>query len=125
MKKALILLSILVISLTSFAQSDTGINLCGIKETTPQVTTLTIDQLTECGELTANNEHLTVVSFSISMAAGEDFKEFKITGNKLTEKTLVAIKKYNPPKFYIENIKLSSKKGTIQNAGFHKIYIKI
>ena len=115
MKKVLLLLSILTISITGSSQSDLGINICGIKESEPNVTSLTIDQLFECGELTANNKNLTIVSFSLGFVVEGDFREVRIIGNKLSEKKKGVIKKYKPSKFYIEKIKLSSEKGTIQN----------
>jgi hypothetical protein len=124
MKKVLLLLSIVIISLTGFTQSNTGINLCGIKESKPYITIVTMSQLIECGELSANNENLTVVSFSIGMAVGDDFRKIQVTGNKFTKKVVAEIKKYKANKFYIEHIKLSSKKGTIQKVGAHTIILK-
>jgi len=121
MKKTLILLSISIISLTSFSQSNTGINLCSIKDSKPYVITLTLEQLIECGELTANNKDLTISSFSIAMLAGDDALEITVKGHKLSEKVITAIKKHKPSKIYIEKIELSSKKGSIQYAGAHTV----
>ena len=124
MKKVLILLTILTISLTGFSQSKPGINLCGNPETKPDSTILTLDQFIACGELTANNKNLTVVSFAVGIVVEKDYRRIQVHRNKLSELAITSLKKYKPSIIYIEKIKLSSKKGTIQNAQLHTVIIK-
>jgi len=124
MRKALLLFSAIFISLTGFSQSDLVINICNAKESSPYETTLTINQLLECGELTANNKNLTVVFFSIAMSIPGDSRKFITSGNKLSEKMIKIIQEHNPSKIYIESIKLSNEDGVIQNAINHTLIIK-
>mgnify|MGYP005989865733 CR=1 FL=1 len=119
MKTTLLVILIVFTFNSAFSQSDLGINLCGnlkniLHKEKSDVTTISKDEFLKCSEIASNNIHLTVVSFSIGMSAGKDFREIKITGNKLNEKVITSIKNYNPSKLYIEQVELSSKKGTIQ-----------
>ena len=85
MKKALSLLSILIIALTGFSQSKPGVNLCGNPETKPDSTNLTLNQFIACGELTANNKNLTVVSFAVGIVVEKDYRRIQVHRNKLSE----------------------------------------
>jgi hypothetical protein len=118
MKNTLLAFLILFTFNTAFSQSDLGINLCGdtgniINKKKSDVTTISKEAFLNCAKIMTNNTHLTVVSFSIGMSVGNDYQEIKITGNKLNEKVITSIKDYKPSKLYIEQVELSSKKGTI------------
>jgi len=105
------------------AQSNNGINVCG-KESKENVTTLTLNELIKCSELRANNVHLTVVSFLIVIIVNRDKKIFKVKGNKLEERMFISQNQFRYSKLYIEQIKLSSKSGTIQPGKNHTIMLK-
>ena len=124
MKKALIFLSILVISLTSHAQSGIGINFCETLQTTPNVTTLTIKQLIECSELTVNNKNYSLDSYSVTIPVSGDVKVLAILGNKFTEKLTSTLKKYNPSKIYFEQVILMDEKGNKIYGASHTVIIK-
>jgi len=125
MKKILILISILTISLTSFAQSDDGIKLCDIEKSKKHATTLTINQLLKCGELTPNDDELNIISFLFVMNAdGGEVLEIKTSGNKFSEKMIAEIKKHKPFRIYIREIIAARKKGTIQKLKSHTIKLK-
>jgi len=124
MKKALIFFAVLVISLTSHAQSGIGINFCTPLQTTPNVTTLTIKQLLDCSELTVNNKNYSLDSYSVTIPVSSDVKVLTILGNKITEKLTSTLKKYNPSKIYFEQVVLMDEKGNKIYGASHTVIIK-
>lgn len=127
MKKIFFTLAILFTINAAFSQSDLGINLCGNTQNVIKKNNVIIiskEDFFNCSEVTANNENLTIVSFSLGISAGDNYIEISVIGNEISEKVIATIKKYNPSKLYIEKIKLSSKKGVIQSVGAFTIILK-
>jgi hypothetical protein len=124
LKAISVLLFFILSYFNSNAQSNNSINVCGKKESTENVTTLTLNELINCLELRANNVHLTVVSFLLIIKIDKETKIFKVNGNKLTERMVISQNQFRYSKLHIEKIKLSSKKGTIQPGENHTIILK-
>tara|TARA_B100000809_G_scaffold252685_1_gene287676 strand:- start:4388 stop:4765 length:378 start_codon:yes stop_codon:yes gene_type:complete len=124
MKKILTLLAVLVLSLTTYAQSGIGIFLCENTQEKPNVTTLTITQLTTCSELTVSNKNYSLGSYSATMAVGGDVRVLTVIGNKISEKLKSSIKKYKPNKIYFEQIVLIDEKGNKIYGATHTVILK-
>lgn len=125
MKKILLIISVLAISLTSFAQDDIGIKLCDFEKSKKHATTLYIHQLLKCGEVTPNNDELNIISFLFVMniEAGEVLK-MKTSGGNFSEEMIAAIQKHKPSRIYIQEIIAAKKRGTIQKLKSHTLKLK-
>jgi len=124
MKKILTLLAVLVLSLTTYAQSGIGIFLCENTPTKSNVTTLTIAQLTTCSELTVSNKNYSLGSYSATMAVAGDVRVLTVIGNKISENLKSSIKKYKPNKIYFEQIVLIDEKGNKIYGATHTVILK-
>lgn len=124
MKKALVLFSILALALTSYAQSGIGINFCGKTQAKSNKTTLTINQLLECAELTVNNGNYNIYSCKAVVSLDGDVKTIELKGEKFSEKLIKNIKKIKPNKIYFETIILIDHMGNKIYGAHHTVIIK-
>jgi hypothetical protein len=124
MKRYLLLLPILLISLTSSAQSGIGINFCENTKLKSTETTLTLKQLLECAELTVNNKNYTIYSYTVTINLSGVIKKLMISGNKFSDKLTASIKKDKPNKIYFEEVLLMDEKGNKIYGATHTIIIK-
>ena len=113
--KNLLLVVTLFLSIDSFAQQDLNLSICEISakeivtnKNTSNVIVISQQKLLNCLEIGINNKTWKISSFSLGMVAGKDYLEINTKGNRLNDKMVEAIKKYNPEKIYIEKIVASN-----------------
>jgi len=128
MKKVLVLLSILVLSLTGLSQSELGLSFCGIEQSSMKKgneskTFLSFDRLSKC-VFSPINSSLKLHEFYVGMEIQGDYKSFRISENRLNEKIIIELEKSHPRCIYIEQIKLSEKEESILIGKSFSIHIK-
>ena len=120
MRKILLITLIFIAFTPAFSQSNLEINICGNTENTitkQDINEKTISQteLLKCTELFVNDTNWKVNFFTFIFVSKKDGAEdtvmqLNMKGNKLSERMIVIIKKYNPDKIYIEKIELINSK---------------
>ena len=116
MKKIILIVLVIAAFTPSFAQKGVTVSLCGNNDNVTEKEkiiekTVKIAKLLDCPEMTAtHNWNVSSFVFSILIkGSGKDDTVMELTGagNKLTERMLVLIKKYNPKKIYLEKLSLT------------------
>ncbi len=132
MKKTLFTLLVLFTVNTAFSQKEITFDICGTtsvkkvtEKNTHEILTISLEKLLECSEIKTSTNGLNVQSFAIGMtsASEKEYIEVKIDGNKINDKAKELLKKHNPKKIYIEQIKLVNTKGISTNGGHFTVIL--
>jgi hypothetical protein len=111
MKKIVLTLLVFSAFISTFAQSNFEVNVCGntdnvtVKE---KIVEMVISQaeLLKCPELQINNKDWEIETYVFSITTEGTVYDMVGKGNKLMERMLFLIKKFNPEKIYLEKFNL-------------------
>ncbi len=109
MKKTILVLATMFLFTGLYASTDIQVSLFGNKSA--ETVTISREALSRCNELTLNTKDWKVKSFEIGFVSEGNFTAVKNIENKISDRSMSAIKEHAPSKIYIEKIVIINRSG--------------